>query len=516
MIRLDKRELGTLTPLGTGGMAQVYRVGGSVAQLPGDLAFKELKPTVVDPVRSQLLNMMRLAVEIREKMSPQEQTELDSLAVWPLAMVHDKGQEVGLLMPCLPDDFFIDALAAGQPTKRVFEFQLLSADPDQAKRNGFDKSREPADNDLVRLALMARLAYAIEVIHRPRNGQRLVYGDLSLRNAAVATTPPRILLMDCDGVADITDTTRTQPNTPFFQPPELTPTHKLQDQLTDVYKLGLCVIRGLARGRGATQLKDPTSPLIPAGLLDPTGIDLLNRAVSPDRTRRPTAEDIKDYLIGRVLDLAHPPTLVSAQLNNDAVRRGFEVRVLWDHKAGKKVRIFDDLGVIHVQNLDANGYANGYPVKPQHSCEILVAVSNDHGEDVGSAGHVAVYDVPEPRVLYNVRSVAVSVPDVPSVEIPRTKAELPPYPMYPTRVVPVPSLSWPVVPAMTVENIVPPPQEVPTVVTHRLASTRAFRDAVDHAFHVAGAGINQLVGDIVRRQRRRAAQRAATNPPPGP
>src|SRR3712207_8778795 len=52
----------------------------------------------------------------------------------------------------------------------------------------------------MRLALVARLSYAIEVVHR----RPVVFGDLHAKNA-VATTGPiaRVLLMDCDSVAEL-------------------------------------------------------------------------------------------------------------------------------------------------------------------------------------------------------------------------------------------------------------------------------------------------------------------------
>lgn len=500
MIRIDRRHLDPLTPLGQGGMAQVFRVGGSIPQLSGPLAYKELKPTVVDPVRTQMLNTMRLAVGLRDAMSPAEQSELDGVTVWPLAMVHDKGTDVGLLMRCIPDKFFIDAV----PTRRVFEFQLLGADPVQAKTLGIDKSRAAADKDLVRLALMARLTYAVEIIHRPRGGQRLVYGDLNLRNAAVATGPPRILLMDCDGVADVNDAARLQPNTPFFVPPELLKKQqKLQDQATDVYKLGLCVIRGLSTGRGSTQLTDPASPLVRPGLLDQTGIDLLNRAVGADRGQRPTAEELKDYLIGRVLDLADPPTLLSATLSSQVALRGSEVFVYWTHKGAKTARIYSDVKNFTVNDLDPDAGLNGYPIMPPTACEIWVAVANDHGEDEGPAGRLHYYEIPPVQI--SLRPPAVVLPDLPTMRLPETHAQLPPYPMHPADAVPLPPLTWPHVPPLKLEEVAPPKVLEVTPLTLGALAPQApllhdLRDAIGHAYHAADAGIDAVVRDVLERR----------------
>ncbi|MFD4210015.1 hypothetical protein ACFWRG_28925 [Micromonospora tulbaghiae] len=504
MIRIDKRRLGTLKPLGQGGMAQVYLVGDHIPEVPGRLAFKELLPSVDAKNRGPMLSTMRQAVALRDAMSPAEQAELDLLTVWPLAMVHEKGTDVGMLMRCLPDDFFIDANGG----RRVFEFQLLGADPSQAKANGFDKSRAPADKDLVRLALMARLAYAIEVIHRPRGGQHLVYGDMNLRNAAVATDPPRILLMDCDGVADAADANRIQPNTPFFVPPEVRKKQqKLQDQLTDVYKLALCVIRGLATGRGSTQLDDPASPLVPAGLLDQIGIDLLNRALSEDRAQRPTAQEIKEYLVGRVLDLADPPTLLSAALSTDVTLRGSEVFVRWQHKGAKSVRIFSDVNNFSVGDLDPDGYPNGYPIKPPTACEIRVAVVNDHGEDEGPAGRLHYYEMPPVQVSVN--PPAVVLPDLPVMRLPRTHAELPPYPLPAADVVPLPPLHWPQVPPVDLAPAVP--------AAH---TSKQLRDVIGSAYRAADVGVDAAIREMLRRtaQKLRAdsKQKASADafPPP--
>jgi len=219
-------------------------------------------------------------------------------------MVARDGRVVGCLSQLIPFDYYLQTRAPdGQRRYRPFEWRLLSASADQL--GSVADVRAATDDELVLLTLMARLAYAVEVLHRPHSYLRLVYGDLNPRTIVVATSPPRILLTGAEGVADVNDITRNQANSPFFLPPEIGDgQQKLQDQLTDVYKLGLCIMRGLAVGRGASQLTDPASPQVRPGLLDAAGVNLLRAAVGPDRDHRPTAEEIKDYLIGRVLDLA--------------------------------------------------------------------------------------------------------------------------------------------------------------------------------------------------------------------
>jgi hypothetical protein len=502
MIRIDRSRLGSLTPLGKGGMAQVYGVGNAIPEVPGKLAFKELLPTAAGAQRNQMLDTMRQAVALRAAMSLAEQDELDGVTVWPLAMVvDDQGDDIGILMPCIPGDFMIDA----KDGPRLFEFQLLCADPDQARANGFEKSRAPADKPLVRLALMANLAHAIEIIHRPRGGRRLVYGDVSLRNAAVAIKPPRVLLMDCDGVADDTDASRLQPHTPFFLPPEMkNKQQKLQDQITDVYKLALCVVRGLSTGRGSTQLSDPESPLIPAGLLDQAGIELVKRALSPDRSRRPTAEDIKDYLVGRVLDLAEPPSLLSAELSTNVTLRGSEVFVRWTHKGAKTVRIYSDVKNFSLEGIDADGYPNGYPIKPPTACEIWVAVANDEGEDAGSAGRLHLFEVPPVQISLNPPPVVMS--DLPSLQLPRTRADLPPYPMLPADAVPLPSLRWPQMPPLKLMAL-----------ASRAPIVKQLWGAMGHAYHAANGRVDAAIDPVLRRraQKLRAeADQAASAPSP--
>lgn len=304
MIVVDQRHLAAVAELGSDGLTAVGLVACTDRRLPAKVAFTVPRPDLDPRTAEQVLGRMHRAVSLRDQLSPHDLAELDGLTTWPLAMVAGEGRSKGCVTPLIDRDYYLEARPrGGQPTIRLFELQLLCASTEHLRALGI--TRSTADHDLVRLALMARLAYGVEVIHRPRGRIRLVYGDLNLRNVAVALNPPRIMLLNCDAVADVNDASRMQPNTAFFVPPELAGRdQRLQDQLTDVYKLGLCVIRGLSTGRGATQVADAASPLVREGLLDEAGVGLLNRAVGVDRSQRPIAEEIKDYLIGRVLHLA--------------------------------------------------------------------------------------------------------------------------------------------------------------------------------------------------------------------
>src|SRR5262249_32355525 len=154
---------------------------------------------------------------------------------------------------------------------------------------------------------VAQLCYVIGLLHK----HNIVYGDLSLCNVAIAANPPRLLLLDCDPAAALSNTGRRQLHSPFFTPPEMS-SQKLQDLVTDVYKLGLCVLRGLVTGPGVTQLKDPS---VLANLLDPEGLDLIERAVSARRDDRPTAKELYLYFERVVLSNAQPPVLHTVTLN---------------------------------------------------------------------------------------------------------------------------------------------------------------------------------------------------------
>jgi hypothetical protein len=289
VIVIDENHLTDVGDPGRAVRRRVRHVTCADPRLPGTMSFKGPRPG-----DRQVLGRVHTALGWRDQLPEQERDELDSVTTWPLAMVTHDGRGMGWLTRVIARDYWVEARKPGRgPAPSLFDLDRLCGSTQPLSTGS------TVHDDLVRLALMARLAYAIEIIHRPYGGRRLVYGDLNLHAAAVAVGPPRLLLLQCEGVADVDDVSRVQANDPHFVPPE----RGLQDQLTDDYKLGLCVIRCLSAGRGAATVTDAASRLVRPGLLDRAGVDLLNLAVGPDRERRPTAEQIKDWLIGRVLQL---------------------------------------------------------------------------------------------------------------------------------------------------------------------------------------------------------------------
>ena len=241
-------------------------------------------------------------------LSPADRDDLDEYTTWPIDMVEEHGSPCGLVMPLIPADFFVQTKPpSGTGKEIVLDLSWLCAKDSQAQNEGVDRSG--FQDLLIRIALLAQLVYAIGRLHV----HGVVYGDLSLKNVALAVNPPRIKLLDCDAAAPVANPTRKQMHSPFFEPPEIkSGAQRLQDDRTDIYKLGLCVIRGLQQGKGISQTRNPAGLV---GKLDAHAIDVVTRAVGTNPSLRPGAKELFHSLEANLLAKAAPPILHSVQLS---------------------------------------------------------------------------------------------------------------------------------------------------------------------------------------------------------
>ena len=211
-VKVHRSALGQLTGLATGGFSEVFRVDEFL--LPGDatpLAYKRFTVRHAEQARSAAA-----VVEFRARLTSAERGLLDRYAAWPLAIVEDSsGVVCGLLMPLIPPEFFSRQLdpASGRLVSKPRDMGWLIATAEQRNAAGVDL---PDVEHSERLVLLAQLVFIIGWLH----ARGWVFGDLSYKNVVFALGPPRLMLLDCDGAAALSDFTRRQPSTLFWQPPE--------------------------------------------------------------------------------------------------------------------------------------------------------------------------------------------------------------------------------------------------------------------------------------------------------
>ncbi len=298
MLLVQRGELGSLDPLASGAFGEVFRTEFRLPGYHGPLAYKELRSSLSQEEYSRAVGGMREAVRIRDSMSDKDRSYLDVLTVCPLALVEEGGVVRGCLMPLIRPEFFVELHppATGKKVSMNRDLTWLVARPSTLQRAGFPQEEvDELSGLLVRMIILVWLVYSIRLLHK----YGAVYGDISLKNAVFCLGEyPRFVLMDCDGVARLDDVSRRQANSPFFLAPECEePGHNpfargrahFQDTRTDVYKLGLCVVRCLSRGSKATQIKSADHL---TGLLSPECLDVIKASLSQDPDRRPTAEQL--------------------------------------------------------------------------------------------------------------------------------------------------------------------------------------------------------------------------------
>ena len=389
VLTVRKADLGKLVPLAQGGFGQVFRVDGFL--LPGDpapLAYKEFTTAHAEQARSATT-----AVAFRAGLSDEDRGELERCCAWPKALVEDPpGQVCGLLMPLIPAEFFCQQTDpdSGQLTSRPRSLAWLAA---STKQRVAAKVDIPEVDRVERLVLLAHLVYAIGRLHR----HGWVFGDVSASNAVFSLSPLRLMLIDCDGAAELSNRKRKQYSTPLWDPPEcpLEPvpgqagTQDLLDRETDVYKIGLAILRCLTPGKGAASARKPTRV---DDELDAAGKALLARALGQNRKDRPVAKDLYSYLRQLVLPMIAVPEVLAARLMSPVVVRGQDARVEWQIKGAAHVLLSS--GNSTRLSVDLTRHPGGYVFRPDASGPVTLEAGNRFGSVVADLGELVLYELP--------------------------------------------------------------------------------------------------------------------------
>jgi hypothetical protein len=289
MTVIHRIDLDLGVKLGSGAQGDLYHVDAirtpvRVAKrdaLPDPLVFKEFHAgtAVSGPALEGL-------TRFRASLPDDERQVLDTMTVWPCAVVHDGSERpCGFLMGSIPPSFFqpIETTSGSERIPR--EIQELFVSEAIARKNFGETA-----NGVERLALARDMAFIIGFLHK----RDFVYGDLSYKNAVFCLRPhPGVILLDCDAVRRMGESAGVpQLHSPGWKPPESGP----QTKATDRYKLGLFVLRVLTPGVNA-QNRDPDKA---RGHLDDAGMSLLRRALGDDPDQRTTGKEWVQYFNARI------------------------------------------------------------------------------------------------------------------------------------------------------------------------------------------------------------------------
>jgi serine/threonine protein kinase len=261
---------------------------------------------------------------------------------------------------------------------------------------------EVSQND--RLFLMAQLVYAIAWLHN----QGWVYGDLSYKNVVFALgDAPRIMLLDCDGAAPLGDLARKQAHSLFWKPPE---SESQQDKMTDVYKLGLAIVRYLKPAGKRAKASQAYEAQRIADILDGDGVSLLEMVLRSDPAKRPTAKELYMYLRQFTEPRMTPPRVVRAELAMPLVMRDSDAKIFWEIENAETVLI--RIGENHQVGIKWADNRDSCVFRAVYSGPVSVVASNPYGEFTHHVGDLMLYELPS----FSVTIGNLPRPTVPPVE----------------------------------------------------------------------------------------------------
>jgi serine/threonine protein kinase len=231
-------------------------------------------------------------VKLRAGLHPDQRKAMDQQFNWMVRVVtDDQSGAAGILLPRLDPTYFTRKYNSyGEVTEGPCEAQNLTATDDF-----FRRWRIPNPTLDQRLLICRSLALGLGKLHRAE----VIYGDLSLRNFLFRMEPNvSVMFVDTDAVRPKGGSSPLgkQPHTGDWEPPEAIAAQRsgnkvgfaIQNFETDRYKLGLAILRILARVPRAGETRDPTHV---RGLVPSSTYKMLERSLHGRPSERPTAKD---------------------------------------------------------------------------------------------------------------------------------------------------------------------------------------------------------------------------------
>ena len=372
-------ELGaTGDQLGKGGEATVFDLPGlAYPDVAGPLVYKRYRNGHASP------QSLRRVVAARGNLDGATRARLDAVTAWPVRVVEEQGQAVGIVMPRIPDPFFDEVIRNAGTKKSLREVQNLFIEPARALKVG-----RPAPTDEERLRICLDFAKVLAFLH---DELKIVFGDINPKNAVFRLDArPMVLFLDCDAVRPIGVVAQVrQLDAPDWQPPE-------GGNLTlasDRYKLGLFILRTLTPGPGSSVNTDPAPA---ARVLDAEGLALLRRALGGATADRPSAHDWEIHLRRRLGEAVAPPRLGEVRVDRTFVLAGQSVVVEWEALEAREVEVVAGTRSVRLDGRPGRGLT---PVALDESGWIGVRAINDLGVDFREVGPVTAVPPPEVRPL---------------------------------------------------------------------------------------------------------------------
>jgi hypothetical protein len=378
---VSQDQLGQLgRQLGRGGQATVFALPHfTLPDTAGELAFKRYHAPPSSAAD------LRKIVSLRGGLDPAARQQLDTIASWPCRIVQRAdGTVTGVVLPLIPSSYVDDLVLPSGKTKTALREVLNLFVPEDRVRN----VGRPVPTSVERLAVCRDFAAGLQFLHERLD---VVFGDINARNELwQLKARPMVMFLDCDAVRPRDSVAATkQLNAPDWEPPERTQLNRT----TDLYKLGLFILRALTPGLQSSARRDPAAA---AGVLDALGLDLLTRALGTAPAARPSAREWTVHLSRLLGDPVDPPKLAAATLDRHVVVAGHEVEIQW--RATDTVWI--DVSVAGaVQRVDGRAGAGTVRVAPERTGPVVVRAGNNHGETELALGTVTVAPMPVLRAL---------------------------------------------------------------------------------------------------------------------